>query len=318
MADCSDLFNKFQEEISLNESKKDYLKQARDAIRNRIKNYFIKEKEYIPPKFWIQGSYKMLTIINPLNGEYDIDDGIYLQNINTDDKDNWPKPETVHDWICQSVKRHTQENPIDKRTCVRVIYLGKYHVDLPIYGIFKGETYLAEKGEKGWHLSNPKALIDWFTEQVKQNGDQLRKIVRYFKAWADFQTKSKNKKLPSGLILTILATESYENREKDDATFSRTVRNIYQKILNSFVIYNPVDKEEIPSDHLTDTQKEDFKLLIFNLLDSANQALEENSKKEACKIWRKEFGERFTNCDNIEDKLVTSSPALIRDDSRSA
>lgn len=318
MADCSDLFNKFQEEISLNESKRDYLKQARDAIRNRIKNYFTKEKEYIPPKFWIQGSYKMQTIVNPINGEYDMDDGIYLQNIDKDNKDSWPNPEIVHNWIYQAVKGHTQENPIDKRSCVRVIYAGKYHVDLPIYGIFKDDIYLAEKGEKGWHLSNPKDLTDWFSEQVKQNGDQLRKIIRYFKAWADYQTKSKNKKLPSGLILTILAAESYENRDKDDASFGRTIRNIYQKILNSFVIYNPVDKEEVLSDQLTDTQKEDLKLLISNLLDSANQALGENSKKEACKIWRKEFGDRFTNCDNIEDKLVTSSPALLRDDARSA
>jgi hypothetical protein len=254
MADCNDLFTKFQEQISLNESKKDYLKQARDGIRNRIKNYFINEKKYSPPKFWIQGSYKMSTIINPLDEEYDIDDGIYLQNIDSENIGNWPNPETVHSWIYQAVKGHTQENPIDKRTCVRVVYSGKYHVDLPIYGIFKDEIYLAEKGEKGWHLSNPITLLDWFNEQVKQNSDQLKKIVRYFKAWADFQTKSKNKKLPSRLILTILATENYENREKDDATFSRTVRNIYQKIFTSFVIYNPVGKEEILSNHLTDTQ----------------------------------------------------------------
>ena len=87
MADCNDLFKKFQEKITLTSTKRDYLKQARDALRKRIIYYFVNDKEETPPEFWIQGSYKMLTIVNPLDGEYDIDDGIYLQNIDSDDKD---------------------------------------------------------------------------------------------------------------------------------------------------------------------------------------------------------------------------------------
>jgi hypothetical protein len=316
MADCNDLFNEFYEKISLTDSQLNYLKQARDAIRNKIKNYF-KEKENIPPKFWIQGSYMMKTIVNPLNGEYDLDDGVYLQNIDTN-KDNWPSAETVHNWIYEAVKGHTKEDPLDKRACIRVLYSGKYHVDLPVYGIYKEEIYLAEKGEKGWNISNPKNLLEWFDKQVNDKGEQIIKIIRYFKAWADYQGKSKNKKLPSGLILTILAIENYEKRDRDDDTFGRTIRNINQYITNSFIIYNPVNGNEILSEHLKENQKEDFKLLISNLLYNTNRALGEVNKKEACKIWREEFGDRFTNCDNIEDKLKTSSPALLRDDARSA
>lgn len=318
MADCNDLFKKFQEKITLISTKRDYLKQARDALRKRIIYYFVNDKEETPPEFWIQGSYKMLTIVNPLDGEYDIDDGIYLQNIDSDDKDNWPKPETVHDWIVKAVQGHTEEDPIDKRACVRVVYSGNYHVDLPIYGVYQDETYLAEKGEKGWHLSDPKALIDWFTEQTKVNGELIKKTVKYLKAWSDNKAKQKGIKLPNGLILTVLVVEGFEDMEEDDVTFGRTIRNISNKINDSFIVYNPIDKEEILSERLTDTQKEDFKLLISELLDSADKALGETSKKKACKIWREEFGDRFPNCDDIEDKLFTSSPALLRDDSRSA
>lgn len=320
MADCHDLFQKLHDEIKLSPSKKGSLKQARDALRKKIVDYFNKEKKVNSPKFWNQGSYAMATIVNPLDGEYDIDDGVYLQNLDKD-KNNWPITATVHGWIYEAVKGHTKENSIDKRTCVRVVYSGQYHVDLPIYGEYKSSFYLAEKGERGWNISDPIALTNWFKKQVKQNGEQLRNIVGYLKAWADYKSKSKNVILPSGLILTILAVENYVSRERDDSAFGRTVRNIYQKTIDSFIVYNPVDTNEVLTNNLSDTQKKNFKELLLNLLDSANKALGEGSKKEACKIWRKEFGERFPCCDDIKDvetALYTSSPAILKDDARSA
>jgi hypothetical protein len=316
MADCHDLFQKFHDEIKLSSSKKESLRQARDALRKKIKDYFNNEKKESLPKSWNQGSYAMATIVNPLDSGYDIDDGVYLQNLD-EDKNDWPTPEIVHNWIYEAVKGHTKEDPIDKRTCVRVVYSGQYHVDLPIYGEYKNEFYLAEKGESGWHVSDPQALTDWFKKQVKQNGEQLRNIVRYLKAWTDY--KSKNAKLPSGLILTILVAENYASRERNDAAFGRTIRNIYQKIADSFIVRNPIDQKEILSNRLTDTEKKNFKDLLSNLLDSANNALEDESKKEACKVWRKEFGDRFPCCDDIkEEKGEKSSigPIYIKNPSK--
>jgi len=318
MADCNDLFKKFYEKITLTSTKREDLKKARDALRLRVVKYFIDDKEEKQPEFWIQGSYKMSTIVNPLNGEYDIDDGIYLQNIDSDDKNNWPKPETVHDWIVNAVKGHTDEDPVDKRACVRVVYSGNYHVDLPIYGVYKDEVYLAEKGEKGWHLSDPKGLIDWFSEKTKDNSELIKKTVKYLKAWSDKKVKQKGIKLLNGLILTVLAVEGFDDMNEDDATFGRTIRNISDRINDSFVVYNPIDKEENLCERLTDAQKENFRTLISELLDTADKALGQTSKKKACKLWREEFGDRFPNCEDIKDKLFTTSPALLRDDSRSA
>lgn len=62
----------------------------------------------------------MGTIVNPLDGEYDIDDGVYLQNLDKENKDSWPTPETVHSWIYKAVEGHTKEDPIDKRIKERV------------------------------------------------------------------------------------------------------------------------------------------------------------------------------------------------------
>lgn len=312
MANCHDLFQKLHDEIKLPASKRDALKKAKDALRKRVKEYFSKELKTESPKFWSQGSYALGTIVNPLDKEYDIDDGIYLQHL-SDEKDQWPTPEAVHKWIYDAVKGHTQEDPIDKRTCVRVVYSGEYHVDLPIYSTFEDEYYLAEKGENGWTLSDPIAISEWFIRELKQKGDQLKRVVRYLKAWGDFKSKSNGIKLPSGLILTVLATEHYISTEYDDSAFVTTAKNIYQKISNDFTVYNPIDSNEILTARLTDAQKKNFISILSNLLGNASKAFEENDEIKASELWISEFGDRFPKSTEkskiAEPIIITSRPA---------
>jgi hypothetical protein len=319
MADCNDLFQEFYERIKLPPSKKEDLKKGRDALRNKIRKYFKEEMKCDSPKFWIQGSYAIATIVNPLDEEYDIDDGVYLQNLDRD-KSKWPSTSTVHNWICNAVKGHTDKDPVDKRTCVRVIYKGQYHVDLPIYGENTNTYYLAEKGGNGWNESNPRALTEWFKKQVETRGEQVRRIVRYLKAWADFKQKN-NGKMPGGLLLTVLVAYNYDKQERDDTCFGGTVRNISTNVGSNFVVYNPVDSKEDLASHLTNSQKQTFKDLLSKLLVSAGKALKEDSKKTASETWQKEFGDRFPIRDDPgkkKDYLITSAPALLKNDARSA
>lgn len=318
MADCHDLFQTFHDRIKLPPSKKEDLREARDALRKRVKKHFKEVLKSNVPKFWIQGSYAMATIANPLDGEYDIDDGLYLQNLDAN-KDKWPTTSIVHDWICKAVEGHTDEDPVDKRTCVRVIYAGQYHVDLPIYGANNSLYYLAEKGKNGWNESNPKALTEWFKNEVQAKGEQLRTVVRYLKAWADY--KENKIKMPSGLFLSVLAGDHYESYERDDSSLGATVKNIFGMVSNNFVVNNPVDPKEDLAKHLTEAQKENFKSPLSNLLVSAGKALKEDDKKKASQIWQKELGERFPIYDDSgkkKDFLVTSGPALLKNDARSA
>jgi hypothetical protein len=270
------------------------------------------------PKFLIQGSYAMATIINPLDGEFDIDDGVYLQNLGPD-KSKWPKPETVHSWIKKAVEGHTKEEVQDKRTCVRVIYSGNYHVDLPIYGIYNGRAYLAEKGQLGWHISEPRKIVEWFKAQVKAKGEQLRRLVRYTKAWADYQSKSG--KLPNGFTLTVLVVDEYIKLERDDSSFAGTMREVSKRLSKSSVILNPVDNNEDLGKRISEVQYQNFVNRLAKLLESSSAALKEESKVEACKKWKSEFGARFPKCEDlkVEDTpQKTSSPAILKDDARSA
>jgi len=305
MADCHDLFREFYEKIKLSSSKKSSLRKSREGVRERIRKHFKETKKEAVPSFKGQGSYYMATTVNPLNEEYDIDDGVYLNNL-PEDKGQWPTAETVHEWIMKAVEDQTSTPPQDKATCVRVIYEGKYHVDLPIYGIYEDNAYLAVKGDKQWTLSEPIKLGDWFLDEVKKKGEQLRDIVLYLKAWSD----KKPNKMPNGLILTVLAVENYHADERDDVAFSKTVEGIYAAIKDNFLVKNPIDDSEELTNRLSSAQKTNFKEALQVLVENSKEALKETDKKKASKIWQKEFGDRFPICQD-DTKVNKASVAEV-------
>lgn len=292
MADLHKEFSTFYERIRLTAGKKESLRQARDAIRSRIRKYFRETLKILVPKFHGQGSFAMGTTINPLNGEFDIDDGVYLQHLDTDDKTKWPTPETVHSWLVKATDGHTDEKPIDKKTCVRVVYAGQYHVDLPAYAEFLSDYLLAEKGVNGWHKSDPRALTDWFVKGVGRKGEQLRRIVGYLKAWADFQSGRRGK-MPSGLILTVLATENFSPDGRDDVSLTQTAKAISAAVNPFFYVANPVDVSEELTKRLSDEQKKRFQEAIQDLAKAGMDATAVDDASKASKIWRGQFGDRF-------------------------
>lgn len=292
MADMQSEFNTFHNHIALTSAKKALLRTARNALRDKIRKHFHDVLKLNAPKFHGQGSYAMGTMVNPLNGEFDIDDGVYLQHLDTSDKSDWPTPETVHRWLIQATDGHTGQKPIDKRTCVRVRYAGQYHVDLPAYSELHGAYLLAEKGERGWHQSDPLALTDWFKGRVKVHGEQFLRVVRYLKAWSDFQS-SRQGKMPNGLILTVLASDHFCADTRDDVCFANTLMAIANTVRFIFLVYNPVDASEELTSRLTDQQKIRFQDAIVDVSDAAAEAIKIDDRHEASNIWRKQFGDRF-------------------------
>lgn len=314
MADLNNEFKIFCDRIALTSSKKDSLRKARNALRDKIRNHFRETLKNKIPKFQGQGSYAMGTMINPLNCEFDIDDGVYLQHLHTSDKSGWPSPETVHGWLVAATDGHTDQKPIDKQNCVRVRYAGQYHVDLPAYGELNGDYLLAVKGEKGWHRSDPLALTDWFKNSVKNRGEQLRDMVLFLKTWADFQS-TRLGKMPSGLILTVLSVNYFYKDARDDISFAETIRAIANGVSGVFSVYNPVDPSEDLTSRLIEQQKTRFQDAISNAADAAAEAIQTDDRSESSKIWRKQFGDRFPTVEKENDadqkKAATAKLASI-------
>ena len=332
MADLNETFIEFNGVIALSTPKKDELRKSRNAIRKDIETYFEKNRDKHTVKFKGQGSFSMNTTILPDSGEYDVDDGVYIFG-KEEDK---PLVATAHSWIVKAVENRTGQNTIDKNTCVRVQYAKNYHVDLPIYykttdsnnEYFYDSVDVPELAHKSkdWIESDPYAFKLWFDEKAKDK-NQLKRIVRYLKAWTD---NKRHLNLPNGMIFTILAVNNYVAKDRDDEAFLETLKAIQKSIDDtrhnwaSYECKRPtIDKtENLLAKYSSETRKKSFLDALDSLITSGKQAIEAKSKKDACSKWQKHLGDRFP-CSVIEEKdedvaKAFTSADQLRYDNKSA
>lgn len=292
MADLQHAFGKFHARIALTYGNKAVLRMTREAIRERIRRYFRNTLQVKMPMFRGQGAYALDTMVNPIDGEYDIDDGVYLQHLDHLYDGNWPAADSVHRWLVNAVDGYCSVKTEGKRACVRVRYQSLCRVDIAVYGQLNGRLRLAVKGEPKWRRSEPLSLSLWFGSHISRYGEQLRRIVCYLKAWADFQTRRWGN-MPGGLILTVLAVHHYQSHEKDDVALAYTLRAISNAVSPHFSIPNPVDLGEELSARLTNVQKTNFKDAVKEAAEDAIAAVSLLDSKKASTIWRKVLGDRF-------------------------
>lgn len=319
MANIHNLFESFNDSITLSDAKTNNLRTSRNALRKVIKEWFSDNKKQ-QPKFCWQGSFAMKTTVNPVgSSDYDIDDGVYLSGYSDVDCSEWPATSTVHTWVKNAVDGQTKESPVNKDTCIRVVYASGYHIDLPIYIENNGSIYLAHK-TKGWTISDPKAFKDWFIQKVKDNDEQLRRLVKYLKAWKDY------KSVPlKGIEITILVSDNFCIYEgHDEKSLRDTVKAIINSLEASFTCYKPV----APYENLFSGFSESKKNSILNSLRSLKKALDSAISEEdaltASNYMIDEFGSRFPKGEASKQSEAnmsytrTSAPGVLKHDGRSA
>lgn len=330
MANNHEQFIAFNDSIKLHDSKRDELRENRDALRKKIQKHFCDNlPDEIKPSPHAQGSFMMFTTVNPIpiiteNEEgdtitlhpYDLDDGIYF----IDKLENKKESNTYRNWIYAAVKDHTTKGAEKKDSCIRVNYADGHNIDLPIYFEEKDkENVIPELAQKNSYIkSDPIEFLNWFNNLADE---QLRRIVRYFKAWRDKQMQDSDIIFPPGIILTILATNNYVKNDRDDVSMHETLQKIKNELDFNYVCYRPTTKKD--EELLKDYDKSHFIDKLSKFLDSANEAVDNSSQKEACKKWQKHFGERFS-CSNIPEESESneaktlSRPAIINKNAESA
>lgn len=314
MANCHNLFEVYNSIICLTDARKKNLKGSRKRLRDRTRKYFDEKKpNEKKPKFSGQGSILMDTCINPIPRKevvdgvgrqilkYDVDDGVYFIETEGDHK----SIQTYHNWIYEAVKGHTDIDPIDKNTCIRVLFADGHNIDLPIYFLLKdGVPELAHKA-KGWIESDPKAFAEWFNEKADKN-PQLRRIVRYLKAWCDFRKFSRSDKpMPSGFIMTILATENYYAHDRDDIALKETLIKIEAELQRKFQCIRPTPPKGEDLLEQYELHKDYFMNCLADFIKNAKCAIEEKNPKNACAFWQKALGDRFP-CHLAKDEEESS------------
>ncbi len=88
---------------------------------------------------------------------------------------------------------------------------------------------IPELAQKNSYIkSDPIEFLNWFNNLADE---QLRRIVRYFKAWRDKQMQDSDIIFPPGIILTILATNNYVKNDRDDVSMHETLQKIKKGII---------------------------------------------------------------------------------------
>ncbi len=339
-------FKAFHEEIKLGRFKENQiLREKRDIIKDKLESQlpviFEGYGEECPAfSFRDQGSYEMGTGTKPLDGDYDIDQGLYFM-VSTAE---YPDPVVLKQRVHEALDDHTQEVRI-RQSCVTVFYQREgepiYRVDIAVYSdgemnadgtdrLGKGKEYSTEE-YRLWEVSNPQGLSDTILARFEEGSDrdQFRRIVRYLKRWKDENFSTDGNAAPRGIGLTILSYDhlqpSYTDDFDNDADDLEALRALVRATLNRFsYVWNDAEEKSVrrlavtlpvePSNDLferiTNCQMEDLEHRLKDLLEALDAAAVEVDPVDACKHLQGVFGADFP-VPSKEETAKRLAPAII-------
>lgn len=304
MANCDNLFREFDKDLKITSTKNKNLMQSKDHIRKKIKAWFKENHPDYTPKFFIQGSRKLGTLIRTKDDTCDLDDGVYFE------REIGVSGTTLQKWIYEAVKDIT-DDVNHKSKCIRVNYKGDYHIDIPVYYFPNDEEHplLAVK-DSDLEESDPREFIEWFNST---KNDQLVRIIKDMKAWGD----NARNKMPSGLAFTVLVEKNHVSNERDDISLYETLKAIRTDLQNSFECVMPTTPYDDLFADYDETRIKNFYERLDTFIEDARIAIEEEENQlKASKKWKKHLGSRFPDGldENVDKKMseLLKAAALIK------
>ncbi len=156
-------------------------------------------------------------------------------------------------------------------------------------------------------MSDPRPVKDWFVDQV-EGQEQLRRVVRYLKAFRDWQWKAKG---PSSILLMAAAVPLYVKMDRrDDMALLEVLKSLPAALRAG--VSNPVDEEESLTGRMTDDEVEDAARKFEDFERHLNGAVHAKDSVTACGWMIKMFGPRFPNePDRIKSVSVAATVAAV-------
>ena len=239
----------------------------------------------------------------------------------------------------------------DKPTCIRIVISVNAHIDIPLYAIPDQEfIQLTEKSrrygyksltealsfaaqdtwtmlppdkvllahrEYDWISSDPRPIKDWFLSEVAAKGEQLRRVVRYLKAFRDWRWTSGG---PASILLMAAATPLFEKRNRrDDLALLHIVTALPAQLRAG--VNNPVEASESLTERLGEAGVEEAAKAFEEFEEMLRGAIHASDPPQACTWMQQEFGPRFPNepnrinvvsvADTIIAAPVTTGPSEL-------
>lgn len=258
--------------VTLLKEQQDEMRERRNCNRSRIINNIDKKYAISEKSFVIQGSYAMHTMVQDKENDYDIDDGIKIdENLLVNEYSRKLTPSEAKSLIHDIFKDDSRfkDKPSIEKNCVRIKYCEGYHVDIPVYKETNEGLKLA--GKDDWEETDPKGVTSWFNHAAKDkspndDNDQMRRVVRLFKSFIRNNEKEGDD-VPSGFIISKLVDEVYgsiDNKDKErlDSTFLSTGRRILNRLNKDLTIEHPVLEGKMLVDFGKTSKTEFFRRLL--------------------------------------------------------
>jgi hypothetical protein len=288
----SDLhLKRFNEIISIPLEKVVNLQKARETIKTKVRDHLRYQTNLPIPTFYIQGSYKMKTIVENRNLKCDVDLAVIFP------RDPGVRIETLQNHLRNALWNHTTKGVTVKSNCVRLGYVRDFHIDLPVYykDCYTGEMYFGSRDNQ-WTSSDPKAFVEWFKSETHQK-PQLVRIIRYLKAWADYTKFKTGKKFLRGLTLTLWVIKYYKVSRRDDVALFHTCIAILEYLDGNFKFSWSAEMPVKPFDNvlkrLSKSQISGFYDEFKKMVSIMTEAVSSGYQPQAISKWQRIFGARF-------------------------
>ncbi|MBU5257220.1 nucleotide-binding domain-containing protein [Tissierella praeacuta] len=254
-----------------------------------------------------QGSVAMSTVTQNQKNDYDIDVAIVFDDTNL----NGLGHRAVKNVVVDALKRkctNFKTPPEALSNCVRIVYSDNYHIDFAIYKRIKNDDggYKYEHaGAEKWNSRNPRAINNWFKDEIKIHGEKLRQAVRLSKMFC----KSRSDwKMPGGLIQSVLCDEKIPDYERMDEMFYYTMKEIEKRLEDDIEVYNPTDSEQ--SLLLKESDRDKMNNWANRLKDKLNKLdilFDDGcTLKDAIEAWNEFFKHEFWTYDEENKKRACS------------
>ena len=123
--------------------------------------------------------------------------------------------------------------------------------------------------------------------------------------------------MPSGLAMTILASNNFSEDERDDVSLKETLKKIHASLKNNFSCVVPATPNDDLFEDYDEAKKEDFMNELKSFKDDANETTEnETNQLKASRLWRKHLGDKLPkgkdeNVDEKEGKLKGLKASIL-------
>lgn len=317
MYDLSLEFKKFYyNKVVLSKKETTNLREKKNLNITRLKDGLVEYNEENKTNYKIaevleQGSVAMSTVTQNQKNDYDIDVAIVFDDTNIAGLGQ----REIKNIVVKALKKkctNFKKEPEALTNCVRIVYSDNYHIDFAIYRRIKNDdgSYKYEHAGSEWRERDPRAINNWFKDEIKTQGEKLRQAVRLSKM---FCKSRESWQMPGGLIQSVLCDEKIQDYKRMDEMFYYTMKEVQSRLEEDKEVKNPTSEQSLL---LKDKDKDKVKNLCNRLKDKLSKLdilfNEKCSEKEAIEAWNEFFKHDYwTYSEDEESRSFAVSENLI-------